>query len=403
MGAGVRTPAGATIDALWDAVCAGRSSAIPHADDRLPHDARLLVCPIQDFDPADFLTPVECRRFDRVHQLAVAAAEDALRSAGPDRPPPERCAVVCGSGIGAAATVDAQHLRLQASGVRGLSPLVVPMTMGNAAAALLSLRFGFTGPCLTVSTACASGATAIAEGLELLRRGAADLVLAGGAEAPLTLSTLAGFLRLDVMSRRVDAPALASRPFDVDRDGFVMGEGAAFVVLQRAEATPGGGAPARRSLGRVLGQASNADAHHLVAPSPGGEGALACMRAALTDAGLGPSDVAHVNAHGTGTGAGDLAEALALSRLFDGAPPAVTAVKGATGHLVAASGVVEAIVTLRAIAEGVVPPVAGLRRLDPACPVDAVIGQPRSLGAGAALSASFGFGGLNTVLVLGAA
>ncbi|MGE0811886.1 MAG: beta-ketoacyl synthase [Vicinamibacterales bacterium] len=403
MGAGVRTPAGATVDALWDAVCAGRSSAIPHADDRLPHDARLLVCRIEDFDPADCLTPVECRRFDRVHQLAIAAAEDALRSAGPDRPPPDRCAVVCGSGIGAAATVDAQHVRLHGSGARGLSPLVVPMTMANAAAALLSLRFGFTGPCLTISTACASGATAIAEGVELLRRGAADLVLAGGAEAPLTLSTLAGFLRLDVMSRRVDAPELALRPFDVDRDGFVMGEGAAFVVLRRAGEAAGAGAPGRRSLGRVLGQASSADAHHLVAPSPGGEGALACMRAALADAGLTPSGVAHVNAHGTGTGPGDLAEAIALGRLFGGATPPVSAVKGTTGHLVAASGVVEAIVALRAIAEGVAPPVAGLSRLDPACPVDAVIGRPRPIGPGAALSTSFGFGGLNTVLVLGAA
>jgi 3-oxoacyl-[acyl-carrier-protein] synthase II len=271
------------------------------------------------------------------------------------------------------------------------------MVMPSATAALLSLRFGLRGPCLTVSTACASGATAIAEGVELLRRGAADLVLAGGADALVTYSALVGFLRLDVMSRNVAAPHLASRPFDVDRDGFVIGEGAGFVVLQRASDARAQG---RRVLGLVLGHASTADAYHLVAPSVRGDGALACLRAALADAGVPVSALSHVNAHGTGTQPGDLSEGIALATLFGTSGPPVTAVKGTTGHLIGGSGAVEAIVTLRSLEVGLVPPIAGLRLVDPRIPIDAVCGTPRKICPGPALSSSLGFGGINTVLVL---
>jgi 3-oxoacyl-[acyl-carrier-protein] synthase II len=272
--------------------------------------------------------------------------------------------------------------------------------MPNATAALLSLRFGFRGPCFTVSTACASGATAIAEGVELLRRHAADLVIAGGGDSLLNYSALAGFLRLDVMSRLVADPARASRPFDAHRDGFVMGEGAGFLVLQRASDARVAG---RSVLGYVLGHGSSADAYNLVAPSPRGEGALACMRAALDDAGLQPTAVSHVNAHGTSTVPGDLSEGRALAALFPRDRPPVTAVKGTTGHLIAGSGAVEAIVTLKTLAARQVPPVAGLKVIDPAIEIDAVRFEPRAIGPGPALSNSFGFGGMNTTLVLSSA
>jgi 3-oxoacyl-[acyl-carrier-protein] synthase II len=270
--------------------------------------------------------------------------------------------------------------------------------MPSSTAALLALRFGFRGPCTTLSAACASGAVAIGEGVELLRRDAADLVLAGGADAMVTYTAVSGFLRLDVMSRNVNEPALASRPFDVARDGFVMGEGAGFVVLERESDAVAAGHPV---LGFVAGYGSCTDAYHLVAPSPDGEGALRCMRLALADAGLDAADVTHVNAHGTSTVLNDLAEARALTALFgDADVPPVTAVKGATGHLVAGSGAVEAVVSLRSLREKLAPPVAGLREIDPAIDLDVVRDEPRALERGAVLSNSFGFGGLDACLVL---
>jgi 3-oxoacyl-[acyl-carrier-protein] synthase II len=399
-GVGVKTPAGLTIDALWAALCAGRSTAQPFVDARLPREARVLVSRVADFEPSAYLSTIELRRLDRAHQLAIGAAQDAIDDCGATRPAAERCAVVCGIGLGAPAFQEEQYARLVTQGPGSISPLTIPMMMPSALAALLSLRFGFRGHCLTVSTACASGATAIAEGVELIRRGAADLVLAGGADSFVTYSALAGFLRLEVMSRQVDSPDLASRPFDEQRDGFVVGEGAGFVVLRRVDDLPADGS---RCHGFVAGHASTADAYNLVAPSTHGEGALACMRLALRDAGLAAADLGHVNAHGTGTVQGDLSEALALTALFDGRGPPVTAVKGTTGHLIGGSGAVEAIVTLRCLAAGVVPPVAGLRRIDPRFDIDVVQDQPRHLGPGAALSNSFGFGGMNTALVLTAA
>ena len=400
VGAGVKTPAGLTTDELWDALCAGRSTAQPYPDERLPRGAQVLVSRVDRFEPGMYLSPIEQRRFDRAHQLAIGAAQDAIDVYGSARPPAERCAVVCGVGLGAPAFQEEQYTKLIGMGSNAISPLTIPMMMPSALAALLSLRFGFKGPCLTVSTACASGATAIAEGVELIRRGAADLVLAGGADSMITYSALAGFVRLDVMSRQVSVPTLASRPFDAERDGFVMGEGAGFVVLQRADDARASG---QRIHGFVAGHASTADAHNLVAPSPGGEGALACMRRALIDAGVTLNDLSHVNAHGTATIQGDLSEALALAALFDGAGPPVTAVKGTTGHMIAGSGAVEAIVTLCSLQAGIAPAIAGLQRADPRMVIDLVQREPRAIRLGPAMSNSFGFGGMNTVLVLTAA
>jgi 3-oxoacyl-[acyl-carrier-protein] synthase II len=398
VGAGLKTPAGNDVGELWRNLCAARPSAEVFEDDRLPPGTAALVCRVSGFDPAAHLTPIEVRRLDRSHALAIGAAADALGQCAV-LPEPARRAVVCGVGLGAASTYEEQASRLLEQGVRGLSPLTIPMVMPSSVTAHLSLRFGFGGPCLTVSAACASGAAAIGEGVELLRRGAADVVLAGGVDSLVGYGAMCCFMRLDAMSRNVGCPDLASRPFDADRDGFVMGEGAGFVVLQRLEDIS---APGPEPLGLVLGHASSADAHHLVAPSPDGEGAVRCMALALADAGVQPRDLAHVNAHGTSTVLNDRAEAAALAALFDGACPPVTAVKGSTGHMIAGSGAVEAIVSLISLRHRVVPPVAGLRTVDPDFDLDVVQGTPREGPPGYALSNSFGFGGANTALVLAA-
>jgi len=399
VGAGVKTPAGNDVVELWESLCAGRPSAEVFADDRLPQGAAALVCRVSGFDPAAYLTPNEVRRLDRSHALAIGAAADALGQCR-ELPVPARRAVVCGIGLGAASTYEEQVSRLLEGGARGVSPLTIPMVMPSSVAAHLSLRFGFGGPCLTVSAACASGAAAIGEGVELLRRGAADIVLAGGVDSLVGYGAMCCFMRLDAMSRNVSYPELASRPFDTDRDGFVMGEGAGFVVLQRLEDVCASGP---EPLGLVVGHASSADAHHLVAPSPDGEGAFRCMALALADADVQPLDLAHVNAHGTSTVLNDRAEAAALTALFAaGSRPPVMAVKGSTGHMIAGSGAVEAIMSLVSLRHRLVPPVAGLRTVDPDFDLDIVQGTPRQAPPGYALSNSFGFGGTNTALVLAA-
>jgi 3-oxoacyl-[acyl-carrier-protein] synthase II len=401
VGAGIKAPGGSTVEELWSSLCAGRATARPFHDERFGPGVRVLACTV-DEDPAGYLTRPEQRRMDRSHLLAIGAAQDAVDEAaggGSPLPPAERCAVVCGVGYGVAVLVERQVSILFDRGLRGVSPLAIPMAMPSSVAAHLSLRFGFRGPCHTVSTACASGATAIGEAVELLRRDAADLVLAGGVDALVTYSIVSLFLRMEVMSTNVEQPELASRPVDAERDGFVLGEGAGFVVLQRpADAAAQG----RRAIGLVTGYGSCADAHHLVAPDEEGQGALRSMRLALADAGQAPDELSHVNAHGTSTRLNDLTEARALRTLFRGDGPPVTAVKGTTGHLVGGSGAVESIVTLRSLRERLVPPVAGLRTIDPEIGIDVVTGMPRPIGPGPALSTSFGFGGHDTTLVLSA-
>jgi 3-oxoacyl-[acyl-carrier-protein] synthase II len=398
IGAGVKTPAGNSLSELWANLCARRPSAEVFEDRRLPEGTAALVCRARAFDPAAYLTPVEARRLDRSHALAIGAATDALGQCG-ELPDPPRRAVVCGVGLGAASTYEEQTSRLLSRGARGVNPLTIPMVMPSSVTAHLSLRFDFGGPCVTVSAACASGAAAIGEGVELLRRGAADIVLAGGVDSLVGYGAMCCFLRLDAMSRNVSCPELASRPFDVDRDGFVMGEGAGFVVLKRLDDVRASGP---EPLGLVIGHASSADAHHLVAPSPSGDGAVRCMALALTDADADPSDVSHVNAHGTSTVLNDRAEAVALSTLFGGNCPPVTASKGSTGHMIGGSGAVEAIVSLISLRHRLVPPVAGLRSVDPECELDLVLDEARPGKPGCALSNSFGFGGTNTALVLAA-
>lgn len=396
VGVGLKAPGGNEVGAFWDWLLQGRSVAEPYLDERLPDGAAILVSRVTGFDPRDYLSPVEARRTDRCHQLAIGAAQDAIDQALADEgslPPPERCGVVCG----ATSTYEAQHAALLQRGPRGLTPLTIPLVMPSSTAAFLSLRFGFQGPSTTVSSACASGAAAIGEAMELLRAGRADLVLAGGADAMLTYNALTSFLRLDVMSRNITQPDLASRPFDVDRDGFVMGEGAAFVLLERPA-----DARARRHcvLGYLVGHGSTSDAHHLVAPPPDGAGAQRAIRLAVADAAIPTTDISHVNAHGTSTVLNDAAEAAAIEAVFGAKSPPVTAVKGATGHLIGGSGALEVIVTLWSLRQRLVPPIAGLRRADPGLNIHPVHAGSETLIGDYGLSNSFGFGGTNVSLVV---
>ncbi|GAC1315885.1 MAG: hypothetical protein NVSMB16_12900 [Acidimicrobiales bacterium] len=330
-------------------------------------------------------------------QLGFAAAVDALAHAGDLGVDPARVAVIGGTGVGGLITLETEIMKYAAKGAMRVSPFLVPMMMSNAIPAFIALQHGFTGPNFAVVTACAAGTNAIGEATRLLRNGEADVVIAGGAESSVTPVGLAAFNRMGALSRRKDDPAHASRPFDKDRDGFVMGEGAGFLVLETWERATARGA---RIYGGVAGYGRNSDAYHITAPSPGGEGAVRCMELALEDAGISAGEVGHVNAHGTSTPLNDAAEAQAVVKVFGTSPPPVSSVKGATGHLIGAAGAVEAIASLLAMAKGSVFPTTNHIECDPDLTIDVVHGAPRAVPAAPALSNSFGFGGHNASLVL---
>lgn len=396
-GMGLKTPAGNDLATFWSTLVSGRSAADPITlFDTADHPVTF-ACEVRDFDPIAYLGPKESRRVDRVSQLGFAAAADALSDAGELGADPARCAVVAGTGIGGLATLEDQILQYGAKGAMRVSPFLVPMMMPNATAATVAMQYGFTGVNECVVTACAAGAHAVGEGARLIRDGSADVVVAGGSEAAVTPVGLAAFNRMGALSGRSDDPARASRPFDAERDGFVMGEGAGFLVLEDWDH-----AVARRAriLGEVGGYGRNCDAHHITAPAPGGAGAAACMLSALEDAGLAPSAIGHVNAHGTSTPLNDASEAEAITKVFGGHTPPVTSIKGCTGHLIGAAGAVEAITCVLAMANGIVPPTANHQRSEPAITLDVVAGSPRPLPSAPTLSNSFGFGGHNATLVL---
>jgi 3-oxoacyl-[acyl-carrier-protein] synthase II len=271
------------------------------------------------------------------------------------------------------------------------------MMMANATAAIVAMHHGFTGPNLCITTACAAGSHAIGEGARLIRDSSADVVVAGGSEAAVTPVALAAFSRMGALSGRRDDPARASRPFDADRDGFVMGEGAGFLILEEWDHALARGATI---LGEVAGYGRTCDAHHITAPAPGGAGAVACMLQALEDAGLAPSDVGHINAHGTSTPLNDAAEAEAITKIFGEHAVPVTSTKGCTGHLIGAAGAIEAIASILAMRAGLVPPTANHEHPEPTITIDVVAGKPRTVASAPVVSNSFGFGGHNATLVL---
>jgi 3-oxoacyl-[acyl-carrier-protein] synthase II len=397
-GIGLHTPAGAGLDAAWSTLLAGKSVAGPiERFDASPLAVRF-GCEIKDFDPVAYLGPKDSRRVDRAAQLGFAAAADALADAGDPGVDPARGGVIAGTGIGGLITLEEQVKVYLEKGPDRVSPFFVPMMMANATAGIIGIQLGWTGPNLCISTACAAGANAIGEATRLIRDGAADAVMAGGTECAITPPAVAAFARMGALSKRNDAPELASRPFDADRDGFVMGEGAAMVVLERADRAEARGA---RIYGEIAGYGTNSDAFHITAPSQGGAGAAACMQLAIDDAGLTTADIGHINAHGTSTDLNDSAEAEAIRKVFGDSSPPVTSTKGVTGHLIGAAGALEAIAALVAARDGRVPPTANHERLGDDVPeIDVVHGEPRTIERAPALSNSFGFGGHNATLVV---
>jgi 3-oxoacyl-[acyl-carrier-protein] synthase II len=399
-GIGVKTPAGTDAQAFWTRLRSGQATArrIEGFDSSaLPVT---FAGEVPDFDPVPYFGPKESRRQDRVTQLGFAAAADALSDAGELGTDPSRCAVIIGTGVGGLHTLEENERIYLEKGPSRVSPFFVPMMMPNATAGVVAMQLGWTGPNVCVATACAAGAHAIGEGARLIRDGTADVVMAGGTEAAVTPLTIAAFARMGALSSRNDDPERASRPFDADRDGFVIGEGATCVVLESLERAQARGA---QVYGEIAGYGRNADAYHITAPSPGGAGAAVCMQLALDDAAIEPSAIGHVNAHGTSTPLNDAAEAEAVRKVFGDSPPPVTSTKGVTGHLIGAAGAVEAVAALLAVRDGVVPPTANLDRLGDDIELDVVAGTPREVGPKPAISNSFGFGGHNACLVLTAA
>ncbi len=349
---------------------------------------------VEDFNPAPYFdNPKDARRTDRFAQLGLAAAHMALASAGDLRANPARVGVNVATGIGGLTTLEEQILVNYQKDSRRVSPFLVPMMMPNAASAAVSMRYGFQGPCETTVTACAASTHSIGSAMRYIRWGMVDVMVAGGAESAMTPTALAGFGNMTALSR-----SGISRPFDADRDGFAMAEAAGVLVLEEYEHAVARGATI---LGEVLGAGNNADAYHITAPSPGGAGAVACMEAALADAGVAKADIAHINAHGTSTPLNDAAEAEAIAKVFDGRSPIVTSTKGVTGHALGAAGAIEAVAVLLSMHHALVPPTACTTKVDPELqPIDLVLGGPRSWTPGIALSNSFGFGGHNGTLVL---
>ncbi len=364
-----------------DAFFAGLSAPAPVGEHR-----------VYDFDPSPFFDVKQARRADRFQQFSVASAQMALDDAGNLDVDPGRAGVIFGTGVGGLETLQEQITVLVQKGARRVSPFLVPMMMANAGAAAISMRLGWRGPCETVVTACAAGTQAIGNAARLIQLGRCDAVITGGAEAAMVDVGIAAFGNMTALSS-----SGVSRPFDRRRDGFVIAEGGAALVLEDLERALERGA---HIYAEVLGSASTADAHHITAPAPGGTGALACMELALEDAGVTAGDVAHVNAHGTSTPLNDLAEAEAIVKLFEGAGPLVTSVKGVTGHSLGAAGAIEAACCALTIERGMIPPTVGLEELDPDIHINVVTGAPVPLPEGVLLSNSFGFGGHNGCLVI---
>ncbi|MCS6560067.1 beta-ketoacyl-[acyl-carrier-protein] synthase family protein [Curtobacterium flaccumfaciens] len=400
-GYGAVSPFGHGVAPLWDALVAGRSGVRAlHRDGALWEQVPIRVGADAALDAEGALGRVRANRLDRSQQLALVAADEAWADAGAPAVDGDRLAVVIGTGIGGVETLLDAHDVLGASGARRVSPRTVPMLMANGAAAQISIAYGARGGAYTTVSACASGAEAIATAARLIATGEADVVITGGTEAAVTPVTMASFAQSQALAKPDgDDPTTLSRPFDADRRGFVLGEGAGIVVLERAEHAAARG---KRSHGTLAGWGITSDAHHITAPLSDGSEQERAMRAAIRMAGLTGGDVDHVNAHATGTPVGDVGEAAAISRAV-GTGALVTAPKSAIGHMFGAAGAVEAILTLRALETGTVPPTLNLDRLDPAVDLDVVSGTARTAPLRAALNNSFGFGGQNASLVFTAA
>ncbi len=400
-GTGAVTPLGSGTENFWDAALHGKSGAGEITlFDPSPFPSHI-AGECSDFDPVDFMSKKEARRMDRYAQLGIAAGIQAAESAGITETiqrTPERVAIVMGSGIGGLSTWEREYKVLHEKGPNRVSPFLITMMVPNMAAGQLAIALGATGATQCPVLACATGGEAIAEGLELIRRGDADVVIAGASEAPITPLSLAGFCAIRAISTRNDEPHRASRPFDADRDGFVMSEGAGAVILESPEHAERRGA---EPVARVAGYGRTTDAYHVTAPDVEGRGVERAMRLALEDAGLAPEEVGHVNAHATSTPTGDGPETKAVSRFLPHA--AVSATKSMTGHSFGAVGATEGIMCALALKHKMLPPTVNLEKLAEDCePLDYVTEAREVPDLGAAISNSMGFGGHNVVVAFAA-
>jgi 3-oxoacyl-[acyl-carrier-protein] synthase II len=400
-GLGIVSPVGVGVDANWSNITAGIGGIGPITR----FDATGISCTIagqaDDFDVSQWLTPKDARKMDRFIQMGMAAGIDAFRDCGIEvtEENAPRIGVYIGSGIGGVETIEQTTLTYQEKGPRRVSPFYVPMSIINMVSGNLSIMCGLKGPNLSVVTACTTSTHAIGEASRLIEYGDADVMVAGGAEAAITPTAMSGFSNAKALSGRNDDPQTASRPWDAGRDGFVMGEGAGVVVLEELEHARKRGA---HIYAEVAGFGMSADAHHMTQPAPGGEGAAQCMRNCLRNAGLNADDIDYINAHGTSTPLGDLAEtqAIKLAMGDHARKVAVSSTKSMVGHLLGAAGGVEAVYTALTIDRQVIPPTINLHDQDPECDLDYVPNTARQAAVRAALSNSFGFGGTNGTIAL---
>src|SRR5437899_4587282 len=397
------TPLGTDVQSTWDGLVAGRSGAGPITRFDPSQSPVRFACEVQGFDPARYLEKKEIRRYDLFAQYAIGAAEqavvDACLASNWGKVRQEGVGVLVGTGTGGVATFEENCRALIEKGPSRVSPFFIPMYMPNAAAALISMRYGARGPNYCTVSACASSAHALADALQLIRNDAADVIIAGGAEAAITPLAVASSANMKALSERNDDPATASRPFDKDRDGFVMGDGAAVMILEEWEHARKRGA---KIQGEIVGYGMTADAYHITAPSPEGEGAHRAMRLAMRDAGARPEQVGYINAHGTSTPHGDAAETAAVKAVFGEHARQLIfgSTKSMTGHLLGAAGALEFTVCALALRDGIIPPTINQFTPDPACDLNSAPNHAVRRPIEVALSNSFGFGGHNVTLAL---
>ncbi len=399
-GLGAITPLGTGVQKSWDALLQGRSgiSRITHFD---PGDLPVHIAgEVRDFDPADYIEPKEIKKMDRFIHFALAASQMAVDDAQLkiDSSNADRVGVIIGSGIGGLPMIEHYTKVLNERGYRRITPFFIPMSIINLASGRVSIRFGAKGPNSAVVTACSSGSHAIGDAFKIIQRGDADVMIAGGSEAVISPLGVAGFTVMKALSRRNDEPEKASRPFDAERDGFVMAEGAGIVILEELEYARKRGA---RIYAEIVGYGMTGDAYHITSPSPDGDGAARCMSLAIKDAGVQPQEVDYINAHGTSTKYNDELETLAIKNVFGehAHKLAVSSTKSMTGHLLGAAGGVEAVICVLSICNSIIPPTINLDNPDPECDLDYVPHRAREMEVRYALSNSFGFGGTNACLL----
>jgi 3-oxoacyl-[acyl-carrier-protein] synthase II len=399
-GIGPVTPIGTGVEDFWAAMVAGRAGAGPITRFDATDFKSKVAAEIHGFEITDYLPAKNARRLDRFAQLAYAAATLALADAGmkPSDPDPARVGMVIGSGIGGIGLWEEEHTAMLKRGPRFVSPSLIAMMIPNAAAGSLAIEFGFTGPNECTVTACASSGHAIARAMEYIRTGAADVVLVGGAESCISPMSVASFCSARALTTRNDDPEHASRPFDRDRDGFVIGEAATVLVFEAMEHARNRGA---RILAEAIGYGLSSDAYHVVAPHPDGAGASAAMTAALADAQIAPGEVGYINAHATSTELGDASEAKAVRKVFGSQPPPTSATKSMTGHLLGAAGATEAAASILAMLRDKLPPTINYENPDPECDLDVVPNEARDAHVDIVMSNSFGFGGHNVSVLFG--